>query len=88
MQVAGRQRRVARQRHVDPVLGQAAVELVGFELPRAPLEQHLERAAHLVGLLADGAALLGRQLADGAQRRGQLGLPAEVAHPQLLELGG
>ena len=37
--------------------------------------------------LPDRPALLGRQLADRAQRRGQLRLAAEVAHPQLLELG-
>ena len=47
----------------------------------------LERHADLVRRLADRAALLRRQLADRAQRRGQLRLAAEVAHPQLLELG-
>ena len=50
-------------------------------------EQRLERLAHLVGLLADRPALLRRQLADRAQRLGQLGLAPEVAHAQLLELG-
>ena len=87
VQAAGRLRRVARQRHVDAVLGQAAVELRGLELRGPLLEQLLERHAHLVGRLAHRPALLGRQLADRAQRRGQLGLAAEVAHPQLLELG-
>ena len=74
-------RRVAGQRHVDAVLGQAAVELGRLELRGALLEQRLERLAHLVGGLADRAALLGRQLADRAQRRGQLGLAARGSGP-------
>ncbi len=37
--------------------------------------------------LPTGPALLGRQLADRAQHAGQLGLAAEVADAQLLELG-
>jgi hypothetical protein len=86
VEMAGQRRRVARHGHVDAVLGEPAVELRGLELGGALLEQHLERAPHLVGLLAERAALLGRQLADRAQRRGQLRLAAEVAHPQLLEL--
>ena len=68
VQVADRHGRVAGQRHVHAVLDQAAVQLGGLELRGAPLQQRLERLAHLVGLLADRAALLGRQLADRAQR--------------------
>ena len=48
--------------------------------PRAPRWTSFAR-------LPDRAALVGGQLADRAQRRGQLGLAAEVAHAQLLELG-
>jgi hypothetical protein len=88
VQPAGRLRRVARQRDVDPVLREAPVELRRLELGGALREHALERDAHLVGGLADGAALLRRQLADGAEGRRQLGLPSEVAHPQLLELLG
>ena len=65
-----------------------AVQLGRLELRGAPLEQLLQRLAHLVGLLADRAALLGRQLADRAQRLGQLRLAAQVADPQLLQLRG
>ena len=83
---AGRLRRVARERDVDPVLGEAAVELRCLELGRALREQLLERHPHLVGRLAHRPALLGRQLADRAERRGELRLAAEVAHAQLLEL--
>ena len=87
VQAADRLRRVAGQRHVDAVLGQAAVELRASSSAVRRSSSCLERHAHLVGRLADRPALLGRQLADRAQRRGQLGLAAEVADPQLLELG-
>ena len=52
VKAAGRLRRVARQGHVDPVLGQAAVELRGLELGGALAEQLLERHPHLVRGLA------------------------------------
>ena len=48
----------------------------------------LERLPGLVGAAADRAALLRREVGDPAQDPGQLGLAAEVADPQLLELGG
>ena len=51
-------------------------------------DQPLERLLDLVRLLADRPALLRRQLADRAQRAGQLRLAPEVADPQLLELRG
>ena len=88
VQVAGRQRRVAGQRDVDAVLGQAALELGVLERGRALAEHRLERLAHLVRGLADRAALLRRQVADAAQDAGQLGLAAQVADAQLLERGG
>ena len=88
MQVTGRLGRIAGQRHIQSVLAQALVQLGRLELGRAALEQALQRLAHAVGLLAHRPALLGRQLADRAQRGGQLGLAPEVAHAQLLELGG
>ena len=86
VQAAAGLRRVAGERDVDAVLGEAAVELGRLELGGPLGEQALERHAHLVGRLADGPALLGRQLADRAERRRELGLAAEVAHTQLLEL--
>ena len=84
---AGGDRRRAGQRHVDRVGGERAARA---RRPRAPprrcLELGLERLAGLVGALADRAALGRLELADAAQDRGQLGLAAEVADPQLLEL--
>ncbi len=63
------------------------VELARRERVAARLDQPLERLARLVGGLADGAALLGGQRGDAAQQLRQLGLAAEVAHAQLLQLG-
>ena len=78
-----RQRRVAGQRHVDAVLGQprCRARRASSSAVRS-LEQRLERLAHLVGLpCPTGPALLGRQLADRAQRGGQLGLAARGSAP-------
>jgi hypothetical protein len=88
VQVTERDGRVARQRHVHPVLDQPPVQLGGRQLDGAPLQQRLERLADLVGLLAGRAALLRRQLADRTQRLGQLGLAPQVADAQLLQLRG
>jgi hypothetical protein len=66
---ARRQRRVARERDVDPVLGEAPVELRCLELGGALREQLLERHPHLVGGLAHRPALVRRQLPDRAERR-------------------
>ena len=87
VQVAGRERRVTGQRHVDAVLREAPVELGRLELLGALGELALERLPDLVRLLPDRAALLRRQLADRAQRGGQLRLAAEQPDAQLLELG-
>jgi hypothetical protein len=76
-----RQRRVAGQRDVDPVLGQSAVELRRLELGGPLLEQPLERHPHLVRSLPDRPALLGRQLADRPERGRELRLPPQVTHP-------
>ena len=84
VEVAGGARRVARQRDVDPVLGQLGVELAGLELVRTGAQQLLQRHPHGVGRLAHRPALLRGQLADPAQRLHEHGLAAEVAHPQLL----
>ena len=60
-------RRVAGQRHVDPVGQQALFELAGLERLRAQVEHLLERHARLVRGLARRPALLGRQRRDRAQ---------------------
>ncbi len=86
--VADRPRRRARQGHVDPVLGQPGFELAGIERRAARLDQRLQLLARLVGARPDRAPFLGGQVGDAAQDRGQLGLAAEVADPQLLQLGG
>ncbi len=65
--------------------GQPRVELAADELPRARVDQRLERLARLVGGRADGAALLGLQLCDVAQQLRQLGLAPQVADAQLSE---
>ena len=85
VQSADRLGRLAGERDVDPVAGEARVELAGLELARALLDELLERLAGLVGGAPDGAALLGRQLGDAAQQVRQLGLAAEVADAELLE---
>ena len=82
---ADRLRRLAGERDVDPVLREARVELVGFELLPAGLDQGLERLAGLVGRPADGAALLGRELRHASEEVRQLGLAPEVADAELLE---
>ena len=87
VQAPGRQRRVAGQGDVDGVGGQACVELAGLERRRPRLDRGLDRLARLVAGLAHGAALVGRQVAHAAQELGQLGLAAQVAHPDLLERG-
>ena len=60
-------------------------ELLAGERFSARGDQRLERLACFVGGLADGAALLGRELGDAAQDLRQLGLASQVAHAQLLE---
>ena len=85
MEVAEPDRRRARQRHVDPLRGEAVVELGPLVTLAGLLEQRLELGADLVAGLADRPALLGRQLPDAAQDRRQLGLPAEEADPGLLD---
>ena len=85
--VADRPRRRPGQGDVDPVGDEPGVELGGVEALGARLEQRLELLAGLVGGAADLAPFLRRQLGDPAQDRGQLGFAAEVADPQLLQLG-
>ena len=88
VQVPDRRRRVAGQRDVDAIGRQTRVQLGRLERGRALAEQRLQRHLDLVGLLADRPALLRRQVADRAQRRGQLRLAPEQPHPQLLQLRG
>jgi hypothetical protein len=87
VRVADRPRRRARQGDVDPVLGQLRHQLAGVEGLGPRLQQRLELLAGAVGGAADGAAFLRWQLGDPAQDAGQLGFAAEVANPQLLQLG-
>ncbi len=74
------------QGDVDPVLGEPRFQLAGVKRLATRLDQRLELLARLVGAGADHAPFLGRQLGDPAQDRRQLGLAAEVADPQLLQL--
>jgi hypothetical protein len=87
VEMAGRQRRVAGQGHVDAVGGEPRVELLRIEPLGALGQQPLERLLDRVRALAHRTALLRRQLADRAQRLRQLGLAPQVAHAQILELG-
>ncbi len=88
VQVPGRGRGRPGQGDVDPILGEAALELGRVEVGGAGLEQRLERLAGAVGAASDRPPLLLGEARDPAQDRGQLGFAAEVADPQLLELGG
>ncbi len=80
--------RVAGQRHVDRVALQALVQLGGLQRHGALGQLCLQGRLDLVAALADRAPLLGRQILDRSQHRGQLGLAAQQAHAQLLQLGG
>ena len=80
VQAADRRQRIGRQRDVDAVLLERALELARRRARRARRSiALLERLARLVGGLADRAALLRRQLGDAAQQVRQLGLAPEVA---------
>ena len=71
VQVAGRARRRAGQRHVDAVAGEARVELGPRERARARLDQRGERLARGVRARADRGAL-----ARPAARRRRAGAAA------------
>ena len=88
VQVTDRDRRRAGQGDVDRLGGERGVDLRGLELVAARRELGLERLAGGVGGRADRPPLARLELRDPAQDRSQLRLAAEVAHPQLLELGG
>ena len=55
---------------------------------RRDVERRLQLLARAVRARADRAALLGGQVGDAAQDRGQLGLAAQVADAKLFERGG
>ncbi len=80
--------RVAGQRDVRAVAGEALAQLGGLEVGAARGDQALERLPRLVGRLADLPALLRIEVRDAAQEIRQLGLATEEPHAQLLELGG
>ena len=88
VQAPDRLRRRAGQRHVDAVGARAARSSSPAASSRgARVDQRLERLARLVGGLADRRrARSGGSCGDAAQQLRQLGLAAEVAHAQLLEL--
>src|SRR5262249_53604428 len=71
----------------NSVAGEPRFELGRVERLGPRLDQSFELHAGFVGTGPDRAAFLGRQLGDAAQNRGQLRLAAEVADPQLLQLG-
>ena len=90
VQVAGRARRRAGQGDVDrgPRRGCASSSAASSSRG-ARLEQRLERLAGLVGAaLPTGPRSSAGSSAIPRRIVGQLGLAAEVADPQLLELGG
>ena len=73
---------LARQRDVDHLLAQAAVELLVRERPLAFADGALEPLADPV---QEHAAVA---IADPPQRLGELALAAEVADARIIELGG
>ena len=83
-------RAAARPGSVTSIASSAsrAPELARVELGAPRLEQLLELPARHVARLAHRPALLRGQIGDPAQDLGQLGLPPQVADPELLELGG
>jgi hypothetical protein len=85
--VAERPRRRPRQGDVDAIGREPVLQLAGVELLGARLQQRLQLLARLVGSAANLATLLGGQLGDPPQDRHQLRFAAEVANPQLLQLG-
>src|SRR5436309_303669 len=52
------------------------------------VDQRLQSLTRLVGRLAGGRALLGRQLSHRPQEVGQLGLAPQILDPEFLQLGG
>ncbi len=88
MQAPAGRKRVGRQRNVDAVLHQPQLELARGQCLLARSDGGFESLASGVGGLADGGALLGRELRYAAQQVGELGLAAEVADPDVLERVG
>ena len=88
VEVAGCDRGDAGQGDVEGALDEAPLELVPLELLAASREQPLEVALRGVGGGPDRSPLIRRQLADPPEDSRQLGLAAQVAHPQVLERRG
>ena len=76
------------QRDVDRTLRQLGAQLAGVELGGPRLEQSLQLAACLVAGLAHRTPLLLGEVGDAAQDLGELGLPAQEADTELLQLVG
>src|SRR5581483_8301953 len=87
VQMANRGKRVGWQGHVDAVALEPFMKLRGRELAGLVVDAGGDHLTDLVGRLPGGGSLFGRELGHLAQKIGQLGLTAEVADTDLLELG-
>ena len=77
----------ARQRDVDGVVLECALEGGGLHLGVALVEHALDQLAHLVGALAHHGTILGGELAHHAHQAGDAALAAEQLNARSLELG-
>ena len=78
----------ARQRNVDGVVLERALEGGDLHLGGALVEHALDQLAHLVGALAHDGAILGGELAHHAHQAGDATLAAEQLNACGLELSG
>ena len=78
----------ARQRDVDGVVLQCALEGGGLHLGVALVEHALNQLAHLVGSLAHHGTILGGELAHHTHQASDAALAAEQLNARGLELGG
>ena len=74
--------------HIHRLGLQPGLQGGGLQLLAGGLDGALQGGADLVGQLAHGGALLGRQLAHLLEHGGQLALLAQILHPQGVQGGG
>ena len=74
--------------HIHSLVLQALLQGLGLQLTGGGLNGRLQSGADLVGQLAHGGALLGRQLAHHFQNGGELTLLAQILDAQAVQLGG